>query len=119
MDKRGLGKQSEDLVCTWLTKHGYQILERNFRTRFGELDAIAKKADELYLIEVRSRHVADSGDEGIPAESISRMKLNRITKCGQFYASKCHCDKLNIVILVIEVYWYNSGRTKINVIPVY
>ncbi len=48
-----LGKLGEDLACEYLKKSHYKIIERNFRTKFGEIDIIAKRKKQLVFVEVK------------------------------------------------------------------
>lgn len=50
-----LGKKGEALVCDYLQKNGYSLLDKNFRGRHGEIDLILKKGDILSFVEVKSR----------------------------------------------------------------
>jgi putative endonuclease len=61
------------------------IVERNFRTRGGEIDIVARKGDVLVFVEVRSREVADFGT---PEESITPAKRRRIVAAARRYLSK-------------------------------
>lgn len=54
-----IGKIGENIAKTFLMKHGFSILERNYRTRYGEIDIIAKKDNILHFIEVKSVKVID------------------------------------------------------------
>ncbi len=48
-----LGKKGEDLACDYLKKSKYKVIERNFRTKFGEIDIVAKKKKQLIFVEVK------------------------------------------------------------------
>ena len=67
--KQKLGRWGEDQGCCYFINNGYEILQRNYRCRFGEIDIIAKKADELIFTEVKTR---TSTAYGRPAEAVSR-----------------------------------------------
>lgn len=54
-NRRAIGTEYETLACEYLTRHGYQILCRNFRCRQGEIDIIARDRDYLVFIEVKYR----------------------------------------------------------------
>lgn len=49
-----IGKIGENITYTFLMKHGFSVLERNYRTRYGEVDIIAKKDNILRFVEVKS-----------------------------------------------------------------
>lgn len=50
-----IGHIGEDYVCSYLIKHGYEIVERNYRIRGGEIDIIAVNSDYIAFVEVKSR----------------------------------------------------------------
>lgn len=47
------GILGEDKACKFLKKQGFEILKRNFHSKFGEIDIIAKKDEILHFIEVK------------------------------------------------------------------
>lgn len=75
-----LGRQGEDLAVVQLQREGYQILARNYRNRFGEIDIIAREGKTLCFIEVRTRTETWHGH---PFESISLVKQRKITRAAQ------------------------------------
>lgn len=79
-----LGKLGEDLAAFFLKKKGYEILERNFRIRGGELDIVAIDTNTLVYIEVKTR---TSHLFGKPEESITPWKLKHLEKSAKFYRS--------------------------------
>lgn len=52
---RAIGKRGEDLAAHFLVKEGYTILERNFHSRYGEIDIIAGIDDFIVFVEVKYR----------------------------------------------------------------
>lgn len=85
MNKRSFGKECEALASTFLTKKGYEILERNFSCSFGEIDIIAKDGKTICFIEVKARR---SGNFGKPLESVHVFKQNKMIKVAQYYFLK-------------------------------
>lgn len=55
MNVGATGERGEKLAARLLRRKGYRILERNFQTRFGEIDLIARKGDQLVFVEVKTR----------------------------------------------------------------
>jgi putative endonuclease len=55
--RRRLGARGEHLAARHLEARGYEIVERNFRTRYGELDIVARDAGFLVFCEVKTRIV--------------------------------------------------------------
>ena len=60
-NKRKIGGQYEDLAAAYLREQGYEILERNYRDRLGEIDVIAREAGYLVFVEVKYRKDQRSG----------------------------------------------------------
>lgn len=84
--KKNLGNQGEDIAASFLQKHHYRILEKNFRTRNGEVDIIAidtsGKEPILCFIEVKTRN---SVKYGTPLEAISFYKLQALRRTAVYY----------------------------------
>jgi putative endonuclease len=74
------GRLGEKMAGEFLTKKGYQILERNFRTRFGEIDLIVTKNNVLVFVEVKLKI---GEDFGTPEEMIDKKKLWQVEKTAQ------------------------------------
>jgi len=56
MEKKESGKKGEHLVACYLERQGFFIVERNYRKKYGEVDLIARKNNELAFVEVKMRH---------------------------------------------------------------
>lgn len=79
------GIEGENLACKYLKKVGYQIVERNYRIRGGEIDIVAKDGEYLVFIEVKTRY---SHEYGLPIESITPWKIKALLKSALFYITK-------------------------------
>ncbi|MDP2923023.1 MAG: YraN family protein [Candidatus Omnitrophota bacterium] len=79
------GSFYEKKATVFLVLNGYRILERNFRSRFGEIDIIARDGKYISFIEVKARNKSYlvSGKE-----SVDKKKMEKIKKTALFYASK-------------------------------
>lgn len=85
MSTRAFGNQGEDLACDYLRKIGYQIIQRNYLIRGGEVDIIAKDGEYLVFVEVKTRW---SHEYGLPVESITSWKIKHLLKTARFYLLK-------------------------------
>lgn len=85
MNNRRMGDIEEIRAVDFLENNGYEIIERNFRCKFGEIDIIAKDEKYLVFVEVKYR---SSMLYGSPAEAISLKKQRRIYKVAQLYILK-------------------------------
>lgn len=83
--KKLLGGKGELTVETYLKKKGYKILEKNYRTNFGEADLIASFGELLVFVEVKTR---SSYKYGSPAEAVGFYKQNRYIKLAEYYVLK-------------------------------
>lgn len=78
------GAAAERDAAQLLVAAGYQIVERNFRCKAGEIDLIARDAGVLVFVEVRSR----SDDEhGHAAEMVRRCKQRRVIRVARYYVA--------------------------------
>jgi len=83
---RNFGNFSERVAASHLESKGYEILERNWSVREGEIDLIARRADELVFVEVRSRSVRRG--MGTPEESITGRKANHVRAAAAVYVQE-------------------------------
>ncbi|MBP2684493.1 MAG: hypothetical protein H6Q79_2532 [Deltaproteobacteria bacterium] len=83
-ERRAGGNAAEERACRHLEAAGCSIVERNYRTKGGEIDIVARKGDLLVFVEVRSR--GDAGF-GTPEESVTPAKRRRIVSAARGYLS--------------------------------
>ena len=84
-----LGARAERAAEEFLKERGFQILERNFRTRFGEIDLVARDGDTVVFVEVRAR---SSDAFGTPEETVGRTKRRRLIKTALAFAQSRGLD---------------------------
>ena len=80
-----IGKQGEEIAVRFLSKQGYHIITRNYRTSLGEIDIIAQEGETLVFIEVKTR--AGEGF-GAPQAAVDRKKQEKITRVALVYLSQ-------------------------------
>lgn len=85
MSTKQIGDLGEERACEYLKKQGYQILERNYRIRGGEIDIITQDKEYLVFVEVKTRY---SHDWGLPVESMTSWKIRHLLKTAKFYLQK-------------------------------
>ena len=84
-DRQSLGQSGEDLACQELVRRGYAILARRFRSRFGEIDIVARSGETIVFVEVKAR----AGDEfGGGAAAVTPWKQRRIAQMAVDYLSR-------------------------------
>ena len=98
--RRKFGNWGEDAAVRYLERQGYEILERNFSCRWGELDIIARRRGILAFVEVKSRH---SLTYGRPAEAVTRAKQGRLRKSAYLYLKTHEVSRFRYQFDIIEV----------------
>src|SRR5258708_2422751 len=106
------GNRGEDIAVSYLQKKGFQIIERNFRIRGGEIDIIAIEGDTLVFIEVKARL---STEYGSPFEAITPWKLKSVIKTAQFYKMKHRELPEALRIDAIGIKFFDSGGKEFEV----
>lgn len=88
MNRRQTGAAYEELAARWLSDRGYEILDRNFYCRHGEIDLVARDGRYLVFIEVKYRRDTQSGH---PLEAVGIYKQKRIARAAVYY---CHSHRI-------------------------
>ena len=83
------GDTAEEKVADFLQQHGHTILERNWRTRYCEIDIVSQKAQVVYFTEVKYRRNSNQGD-GIAA--ITPNKLRQMKFAAEFFTHRHNID---------------------------
>lgn len=83
--QRSDGKRYESTAARWLSQRGLRILDRNFRTRYGELDIIALDQGCVVFVEVRSRSHARFGGA---AASVDHRKQKRLLRTAEAFLQR-------------------------------
>ena len=98
-----LGQLGEQLATKHLVRRGFEIVERNYRTRWGELDIIAFDGRTLAFCEVKTRRSAEDGTE--PLDAVRTRKRAQVRKmAGQWllertprpYADQIRFDAIGV-----------------------
>lgn len=84
-----LGRKAEELTAKYLKKHGYKIVERNYKTPFGEADIIAFKNGYYCFVEVKAR---ESDAFGLPSEAVNERKRERYRKIALYFCMTKKCE---------------------------
>jgi len=80
-----LGRWGEDRVVRWYRRRGFEVLERNWRCRHGELDVIVRRGPVVAVCEVKTR---SSLAFGTPAEAVGWQKQRRIRRLAALWLSE-------------------------------
>lgn len=107
-----LGIYGEDKACKYLEQNNYQIIERNFRCKHGEIDIIAQdlSKNELVFIEVKTRL---NFNFGRPAHSVTYIKQKHILNVANYYLFLNSIKNKFIRFDIIEIF-VKKSQFKIN-----
>ena len=110
--RQQIGLKGEDIAEAFLLEKGYTILEKNFRSKYGEIDIITKDIHKDFVfVEVKSRTNKSFGE---PQDSVDYNKLEKIEKTAEIYLQeRFEWEEMSWRIDIVEVY-INNGRVTVN-----
>ena len=100
--RRTLGKAGEDHAVRYLESNAYVVLKRNWSSVHGEIDIIARDADELVFIEVKT---GTTDSYGAPEDRVDGKKQQKLTDLASLYFSEnewegdCRFDVIAVTLL--------------------
>ena len=94
-----IGKWGEDAVAAYLAERGYEILVRNARTPYGEIDIIAKQDEITIFVEVKTLR---SSKNFFPEQNVTARKQAHMLACAEHYASENAIDHWQIDVIAVE-----------------
>ena len=112
ISRLNLGKLGEEKAVQYLKDKGYKILERNYKTKLGELDVVARDAKTICFVEVKTRSSQEKGD---PLESITPGKQHKLCKLALSYLKLNNLLSWPARFDVVSVY-QGGGQTDIKLI---
>ncbi len=100
------GIRGEDLAVDFLQKKGYHIVKRNYHFERGEIDVIAEHGGLLVFVEVKARR---SGQVGLPEDSITPSKRDRMLKVAEGYLMQHRLSGQDCRFDVVAIEWLTDG----------
>lgn len=85
MNTRRVGDRGEEIALRHLSGLGYELVERNYRTRYGEIDLILCDGETLIFVEVKLRRGTGHGD---PLESVTPRKQEQVRAVAEQYLAE-------------------------------
>jgi ribonuclease HII len=95
-----IGDKGEDQACIYLEKKGHTIVQRNWKTKWCEIDIISILNDTIYFVEVKYRH---NGNGGQGYDAITTTKLKQMKYAAEFYMATHKPTTKNSVVAVISI----------------
>lgn len=107
--RMGLGRRGEALAAQALQRRGYEIVERNWRCRAGEVDIVARRGGTWAFVEVRTRR----GETfGTPEESVTPQKRERMRAVAEEYLAGHGLWEADGQLLLVAVEMDRAGRLR-------
>ena len=107
---QAVGAYGERLAARHLVEAGLVVLERNWRSRSGEIDIIARDGDVLVLCEVKTRR---GFGYGRPSEAVGRRKLARLRQLAGEWLAQSQVRPREVRFDVVEVFSPRQGRPRV------
>jgi len=108
--RKKLGNRGEKIAAKFLRKQGYQIIEKNYHSRLGEIDIVAKEDESIVFVEVKTRC---STDFGLPEEALSYDKRRRLSKLALGYLAHRRIKDINCRFDVVSILMDNKKVSKV------
>ena len=102
MDHLSIGRQGERLAVEFLNRLGYKIIEKNLKTKFGEIDIVCLEKAVIVFVEVKARTTSRYGD---PYEAVDRNKQKRLSRAALGYLSRKRWEERIARFDVISILW--------------
>lgn len=94
-----IGKWGEEAVAAYLAERGYEILARNTRTPYGEIDIVTKQGDVTIFVEVKTLR---SSKNFFPEQNVTTRKRSHMVACAEHYAAENAIDHWQIDVIAVE-----------------
>lgn len=107
VQNKHVGKIGEELAGEFLKDKGYEIVEKNWGSKWGEIDIIAKKGEMFVFVEVKTKIGEGFGS---PEEMINKSKLQQVQRMASVYMRALDSQKRIDVVAVVLDSNLNSQR---------
>jgi len=97
--KKEIGAWGESAAADWLSQRGYQIIARNIRTPYGEIDIIAQQDEITIFVEVKT---LTSSKDFFPEEAITPTKQQHMYDAAEHYCAEHEIDHWQIDVIAVE-----------------
>lgn len=109
-----IGLEMEDLAARYLEYKGYQVLERRYKSRLGEIDLVALKQNVLVFAEVKYRKDLKGGRPSLAVDYFKQQKIRKAAMVyWQHFCSQRATDETSCRFDVIEL-WQENGKYRVH-----
>ena len=94
-----VGKWGEETVTAYLARRGYEILARNTRTPYGEIDIVIRQGEITIFVEVKTLRASRNF---FPEQNVTARKQAHMLACAEHYAAEHDIDHWQIDVIAVE-----------------
>lgn len=94
-----IGKWGEEAVAAYLARRGYEVVRRNARTPYGEIDIVTKQGELTVFVEVKT---LTSSRNFFPEQNVTLRKREHMLACAEHYAAEHAIDHWQIDVVAVE-----------------
>lgn len=98
--RKQLGQSGEILACQFLKSKGFRILARNLRFKFGEIDILAEKGEDVILVEVKTKASKEFGE---PVEEVDYFKKRKLSQLARAISQKYPNKNIRIDVVSVKI----------------
>ena len=96
---QSIGRWGEDAAAAFMASLGCEVVARNVRTPYGEIDIVARRGDVTIFVEVKAR---TSASFGLPEEAVNARKMAHMLAAAEHYAAENGIDHWQIDVISVE-----------------
>lgn len=104
---KDLGDWGEERAVEFLRRHGFEVVDRQFHTVWGEIDIVAKKSGDYYFVEVKTRVDIDLANNA----AVTYQKTQKLLKSIRVYAYKNKLEDGSLISAALVVYVNKFKKT--------
>ena len=108
-----LGRRGEMIGWNYLRKHGFEILDKNYRCKIGEIDVVAKKQGKIVFVEIKTRQFLGFGR---PEEAVHPAKQKKLIRLAAWYLKEKKWDEAACSFHVLAILLKENEEPEIQLI---
>ncbi|HCC22769.1 TPA: YraN family protein [Candidatus Falkowbacteria bacterium] len=100
--KKKIGDWGEDNAARFLINRGYQVIEKNYHSRYGEIDLICLKDDDLVFVEVKTRRAGGMGRGEDAVDARKKRKIRLTIDCYLASYPSRHYPRFDVIVIELD-----------------
>ncbi len=98
-NKQHIGRWGEEVAAAYLTERGYEVVARNTRTPYGEIDLVTRQGDVIVFVEVKT---LTASKNFFPEHNVTNRKRSHMIACAEHYAAENAIEHWQIDVVAVE-----------------